>query len=661
MLCINQGNLSERSQQVAIMSSIYKEAASVTVWLGGDPKANSDVLFHDEAEDLDIFVELLQKHSSSEDKGLAQQWATMCSNFSEKDEYDDSDWNEIADWTFEILYKSVAKDLYLMYSSIPEETTELIRTRKLKRPVDAESYFYDTILNRNSLVLRLATFLSLDHESQFDIKHEVSWQNLFNVLQRWHKIIFSPWFGRVWVIQEIVNGKTVRVRHCNTQTNWNLVVNYHLIYKTLNSAWSDRSYDLTFLLPNFSMYFRDGLMQWYSLWENIDNLKQKQLSFWRILIATNDFLSTDPRDKIYALAPLASEIDPEELVPDYSKSVESVFSAFTWWYIQGQESLKLLSLCRHFHQKESTYERGFRRLENLPSWTPDYRKIPYLQICMNADRTSLYCADGEQPVRVLYDEDSPTSLHVEGVSVARVVNVMEVQGDGFWAQPWGDIKDLGPSPLKPKQLSTTDRVSVLRKNHLTLERYFQTLSASATVGPPQLAAFAQMALDINQTYFMKTSWSEDHFLRKCNTEAYHLLELGRRFQLYTVATTENNLFVSHDNRLGLGPKEMKEGDLVVILSGSGVPFILREKKLRENATREELANWLQDGPIYQLIGECYLDGRMHGEIFEDPLFEDPLHIDPLDRDSLLYPDLEGGRKGEQGRKGVYRAKMFHLK
>jgi len=52
---------------------------------------------------------------------------------------------------------------------------------------------------------------------------------------------------------------------------------------------------------------------------------------------------------------------------------------------------------------------------------------------------------------------------------------------------------------------------------------------------------------------------------------------------------------------------------------------------------------------------------MHGEIFEDPLFEDPLHKSLLDRDCRLYPDLKGGRKGEQGRKGVYRAKTFQVR
>jgi hypothetical protein len=83
-----------------------------------------------------------KKHSSSEDKGSAQQWAAMCSIFSEKDEYD-SDWNEIADWTFEILFKLVAKDLYLMYSSMPAETTELICTRKFKGPANLGSCFYD--------------------------------------------------------------------------------------------------------------------------------------------------------------------------------------------------------------------------------------------------------------------------------------------------------------------------------------------------------------------------------------------------------------------------------------------------------------------------------------------------------------------------------------
>lgn len=120
------------------------------------------------------------------------------------------------------------------------------------------------------------------------------------------------------------------------------------------------------------------------------------------------------------------------------------------------------------------------------------------------------------------------------------------------------------------------------------------------------------------------------------------------------------MLITHDGRLGLGPKLTKNGDIVVILSGSPVPFVLREKKLPKTATRAQRTQQLRDGPEYQLISECFVDGRINGEVFENPLFEDPLHIDPLGYDNVLYSHIVGKKEVVHERKGVYRKKFFHL-
>ena len=660
MLCINQGNMLERSQQVAIMSRIYTAAETVIVWLGGDPDANSDILFLDESEDLDIFIKLLQKLSSPEDTELSEQWASMCSNFLENDEYHDSfNWNEMLDQIFDIPYKSVATNLYLMYTSMPEEVTELIRTRKSKGVAGVDSYFYDVVLNQNSLVLRLATFLSLDHEMEFNEKQEASWEGLLNVLRRWHTIFFSPWFSRIWVIQEIVNSKKACVRHGKVQVDWNMLLNYHLIYKALNSAWSStahttRRQEMILLIPQFIPYLQETGTFWYSLWEKIDSLKQRKLSFTEILFAANDFLSTDIRDKIYAIAPLASDIEVEELVPDYFQPPAAVFSSFTSWFFQNKKSLELLSFCRHSHQSESLPDKIFRRLEGLPTWCPDYRDIPMFRF--NSWR---YNADGSRPARVLRG-DNPMSLHVEGVSIARVSKVMGMEPEILWAQIWSELKSRGFLPDKPKKSSTTDKLDVLRKSSMNLERYFSTLAANF-IDPERLGVFAQMVLDTEAVFDFELSWSENHFLQKYNTGAYEMSKLKNLFDVQTAVTRDKSLFISHDGRFGLGPMGIESGDIVAVLSGSSVPFILREKKLHSKAPLKDLSKWLQEGTVYQFMGECYLDGRMEGEIFEDARFDDPLNIDPLDHDYLVYPGDKGGWNGERISKGVYRRKFFHLR
>jgi hypothetical protein len=59
------------------------------------------------------------------------------------------------------------------------------------------------------------------------------------------------------------------------------------------------------------------------------------------------------------------------------------------------------------------------------------------------------------------------------------------------------------------------------------------------------------------------------------------------------------LFTTNKGYIGIGPKFLVVGDLICVLSGGRVPFILRRK-----------------GDIYQLIGECYVYGTMSGQAVE---------------------------------------------
>ena len=48
--------------------------------------------------------------------------------------------------------------------------------------------------------------------------------------------------------------------------------------------------------------------------------------------------------------------------------------------------------------------------------------------------------------------------------------------------------------------------------------------------------------------------------------------------------------------MGIGPVGLKKGDIVSVLFGGGVPYILR-----------------QQGETYSFVGEAYVQGLIHGE------------------------------------------------
>lgn len=72
------------------------------------------------------------------------------------------------------------------------------------------------------------------------------------------------------------------------------------------------------------------------------------------------------------------------------------------------------------------------------------------------------------------------------------------------------------------------------------------------------------------------------------SKAFHRASWGR------------TLFITKKGYLGLGPYTIRPGDQVVILKGGRTPYIWRKKR-----------------DHYVLVGECYVHGIMHGEVFGD--------------------------------------------
>jgi hypothetical protein len=67
-----------------------------------------------------------------------------------------------------------------------------------------------------------------------------------------------------------------------------------------------------------------------------------------------------------------------------------------------------------------------------------------------------------------------------------------------------------------------------------------------------------------------------------------------------VMSMERSFFVSATRYIGLGPADTQDGDVICIVLGSEVPFLLRPA----------------DGGRYTFVGECYVHGCMDGEAFD---------------------------------------------
>jgi hypothetical protein len=90
----------------------------------------------------------------------------------------------------------------------------------------------------------------------------------------------------------------------------------------------------------------------------------------------------------------------------------------------------------------------------------------------------------------------------------------------------------------------------------------------------------------------------------------------------TFRTRGRRLIISSSGQLGLAPIATQPGDCILIITGHGVPVVARAARPRTDNL---------DGPgdiLWHLIGECFVDGVMEGEMMESDMNsgQEPLHF-----------------------------------
>ena len=90
------------------------------------------------------------------------------------------------------------------------------------------------------------------------------------------------------------------------------------------------------------------------------------------------------------------------------------------------------------------------------------------------------------------------------------------------------------------------------------------------------------------------SQPEDHFH---SAMADHYTQARVYDEIFGLAMPGRRFFTTREGYIGLAPSRTTAGDLVCVIKGANVPFILRPT-----------------GEDYVLVGECYCHGIMHGEV-----------------------------------------------
>lgn len=388
-----------------------------------------------------------------------------------------------------------------------------------------------------------------------------------------------PWFGRLWVLQEISLGSPSSIIMCGNQTmQWQTFAraticlyqkttnNYNLSFKYLADS-TIPPYDVVRYAGSF-----DGLVQ------TIFSLGSKQC--------------TDPRDRVYAVLQLCGNDEiAKSIRPDYRKPTRDVWRDVIEKCLTSGIPYSILCC--------GTMLEG-QALCDLPSWVPDFTLLDYPEPNINFD-------SGAAPrcLATLLDQDC---IQVVGIIIGEIAATKEFEPErpnmSYPLSLFSSIRDI------LYQHPTFTAPTILDSSVLALARIFCYGKLIEDRDPPRsrhpsrrnaIDALIDMVTDRSSLAEIKYSESD---------------QVGQSLFLQRLAKACYNkkfFFGTSGDLCGICPVSALTGDKISVIPGCDRPIILRAKACKCLSEREEHGGSCPHTTNYEVVGNCYLNKYMYGE------------------------------------------------
>ncbi|KAL8724013.1 MAG: hypothetical protein Q9181_007026 [Wetmoreana brouardii] len=535
-ICINQGDLDERSAQIRNMGNIYRSAKRVVVWLG------------EESESSDRAIKFTQELTEAITAFERSYPGAL------------------------ILRSDFGKPLKPTNYSLP--------------PVDGDEW------------VELTDFAS------------------------------RKWFTRLWIVQEAALNENVTLQCGGSFLSW-------MLFEQLSGQIGRH--------PSLALQVFEERRPGIALASLISFLKDAPDGTWQLEDVVDVLASqqaSDPRDYIYAALSHASESDAQLVIPDYKRSTASVYTDFT----------RLMLELGRKHILKGVEFNVINSAIAVPSWVLDWTTTYSLAVIEGRERMNdqVFTASGSCPESWTFTNNG-TILRVKGRQVDRLLT---------FGDPWptfaynGESKDYdvetqrqcamlqclrtawelassckSDSDAEPSVASlclTCCRENCHQEGSDTLEDIFEVffkfyeglrmdldLDAALAV-PGTIPGIYSRWLEMRRSVQLWI-WAWSSRLSKPQAGIGSLVRRNRTGQLrekidrlfhkyYIPQLLGNKISKTQNGYLANVPKVCEEGDIVAILYGWNVPFILR--------------------PVatgYLLVGDCYVHSIMHGEVIKEDI------------------------------------------
>ncbi|KAF2818324.1 HET-domain-containing protein [Ophiobolus disseminans] len=380
------------------------------------------------------------------------------------------------------------------------------------------------------------------------------------------------WFSRLWVFQEIAMAISANV----------LWGSFTIAWKTVGYASTQirtRHYQAILYYSMWNVY--NAYLFWK--WSTIGGYQHQRETFVYMLQVTRNLDCTVQKDRIVALSAFATvDTIADEFSECYGRT-RAVYRRFARGAFEKMQTLDLLSAVQHGSALcSSTWIpkwhictahtlaplgsglKGYDACRNLPpcsiSWTGNWEQ--FLRV------TGIEFDIITKERRVMARSDSVVHLRA---TLAQVLNQLFLD---LTAYPTGEAPDQVACLTL---IANKDWYGMIVEDkdmtqHLAdFDAFWASMRHVTARRPPRSLCH--------------TSGNADRFLL-----AAHSACGGRR------------LFHTSKGYLGLGPALLQAGDLVCVLAGGAIPFVLRQDARSSPSKRR-----------FKLVGEAYVHGIMHRE------------------------------------------------
>ena len=428
---------------------------------------------------------------------------------------------------------------------------------------------------------------------------DLAWAAFFAILKR-------PWFSRGWVIQEAAVAQSITIYCGRAIFPFDDFMKAFVFSDVIGLA-------LSFDATNFRRLVRIGLSRQAFKGRVSRNLLS-------ILLPHRLALTTDPRDKIFALCGLADNAGPEglDVCIDYHLPVEKVYRDLAIKMLTWERNLDILSVPR------------IDRFSDSPAWIPDWSRPVEVPSLIGSDYNvwspSRYCASratkcspeftqggrllglagfvfdeiaeaGEtQPLKTGNDDAfSPTNQLLEEFEERkRYMNWRSIAGlltkkkyvtgedleDAYW-----QVLIAG---YNPGEVTAADRERI-KAHYLTWTRHSLRFAYLRFLPSPLF----EWALGF--TMLVSVFWLILRLLM-----CLPLVATPSEFKQMMVCVATRKLVRTKKGYIGLASDAVRVNDSVVLCEGGKLPLVVRE-----------------DGQVQRLVSDCYIHGIVHGEAFEE--------------------------------------------